>query len=93
MQLEISQINGILSNLQYLKGNKNLEFIERVVVSEIKGYEGSIGEYYMIYQIKNTELFLKANYTTDSYGETSSLDSIQICEKKEVSKFDFVPVN
>ena len=97
MELELEKVNLILSDLK--DGKKEyLDFVEKqkgyMGVSgnsySDDGVQGEYDQYFNIYKIKSeTDLFLKVEYNTDSYGSNDSIVGVQFVKPKEVKVTDY----
>lgn len=87
-QLNIDLLNKILSNLECLDNNKELEFVDRIEIDMAvtkssygngDGVQGAEDIYAKVYKIKSEDnLFLKIEYFTDSYGYNESVRSVKL---------------
>lgn len=92
--MDYKKINSWLDDIS--KGNKKLKFIERKsghvgILEDSEGSQGEYNEYFDIYQVvEDPEVFIKASYMTDSYGEGNNLHSITFVKgvKKTIEVFE-----
>lgn len=96
MQLELSQINEILSDISGIRyGKKGFDKFRTDVIKSINGEysdQGQEGLSYEIYETPITGLLIKMEITTDSYGDNEKVISIQFGEPKEKTVTDFEPI-
>jgi len=94
MQIELSLINKLLTNLDNLKASGFKDISSEHTNVRESGYEGSFDEYEYYYshlELPN-DVFLKVVRQTDSYGDNEFTKSIQfvIPVIKEVTKFEAI---
>jgi len=95
--MELKQINELLKNVAYPKGDRNLTFIEKQYThrgvsdsSYNDGVQGESDDYYEIYRINaELDLYIRFDYSTDSYGESPNLTAIQFVKPKEQKVTNF----
>lgn len=84
--MDYKKLNSWLNNLNFIN-SKDLEYIEKQVIKEIKdpdGEQGEEGVFYKIYRIKSEDnLYLRVEYYTDSYGYGEFIRGVQFVQPKE----------
>lgn len=96
MQLELSELNQILKNLQ----SPNLEFVEKQDIStkirDNSYNDGLMGEedsWYKIYKLKSDpNTFLRVEYYSDSYGSGEFIRGAQFVQPANKTMVVYEPI-
>ena len=90
MELNLSEINKILKDLDKLRNGKA---IQTDVVKEVNGEYSNQGEEGLSYEVYRTSIdgiFVRLKITTDSYGDNESISGVEFVkpEQKMVTVYE-----
>lgn len=84
-------INEILKNLDNLKSNKEITFIEKRNKQTYSESDSEWDEYYRVN--KENNLFLKLSWYSNSYNGNELIKGIEFVKAKEVQKIEYINID